>query len=74
MLLHDLSLLVGFRQTKFTVTFTRPEEKALEMRVLCYELICFRVQFYGFLKKALPSREEPDISLSIMVYFHPKVW
>ena len=41
---------------------TRPEvEGFIEIRVLCYQGLEFR----GFVKKALPSREEPDISLSI---------
>ena len=43
-------MLVGFRKTKFTATDLKYE--ALEFRVL------------WFPKKALPPREEPDISLS----------
>ena len=49
------SLLVGFRKTKFTATQLQDlKQKPLEFRVL------------WLLKKALPSREEPDISLSIV--------
>ena len=48
------SLLVGLGNKVHCYLATRPEvEKALEFRVL------------WFLKKALPSGEEPDISLSI---------
>ena len=41
---------------------TRPEVEGFRDP----EVESLRVQFLGFLKKALPSREEPDISLSIL--------
>ena len=46
---------------------TKPEVEGF--RDQCFvlpEVESLRVRVCGFLKKALPSREEPDISLSIM--------